>query len=115
LSEPRKLVEELAQSLGVRIENPNDIPHDLWRKGEFPAMAPADWLTLILAGFDCTWQVDSRGTTLRIVPIQRPVIVERLVAEGEPAEKAAQLAARDPEVKVRRKGKQVYLGARVEQ
>jgi hypothetical protein len=115
LSEPRKLVEQLTTNLGVKMENPDDIPHDLWRGAKYPDMAPADWLTLLLVGFDRTWQLDSRGGTVRIVPIKRPVLVERVVAAGENAEKAAQLAARQPEVKLRREQGRAYLAARVEQ
>lgn len=115
LAEPRQVVEGVVSGAGMKLLNPEAIPHDLWRGRKLPAMSPADQLTLLLVGFDLTWQIDPAGKGVRVVPIERPVAIEREIDGEALARKAAELASRDKQVTLRREGGRVFLSAPVEQ
>jgi hypothetical protein len=53
------------------------IPHDLWAAGETPPVSLVEGLTLILIQVDLTYQFDSTGTVLKIIPIPEKVAIER--------------------------------------
>lgn len=56
LTEPRRLVQDLAKEIGLGVVNPDVIPHDLWRARSLPPLTTAEKLTLVLSGFDLTFQ-----------------------------------------------------------
>jgi len=68
LSTPREVIGRLAQSMGARIVEVEKVPHDLWREGRLPAMPRLTQLTVLLAGFNLTFDVLADGS-LRIRPI----------------------------------------------
>ncbi|MEX2173103.1 MAG: hypothetical protein WD872_01990 [Pirellulaceae bacterium] len=66
LAEPRTLLAELAGQGGVSIENAELVPHDLWPAGNLPALVWTDRLTLLLAGFNLTFEPVGDGRTIRL-------------------------------------------------
>ena len=68
LVQPRELLRELAQQVPVRVQNPEAIPHDLWAAGNWPMLAWVERMTLLLAGFGMTFEMDPAGASVRIVP-----------------------------------------------
>lgn len=114
LTEPREAIAHLVASRGIKLENPRAIPHDLWPAGRLPALSGAAQLSVLLAGFDLAWEPGKGDNTLRIVPIPRPVVIERKLGGTPPAE-LQQLLAEDPSVKLRQSGGEAWLTARVEQ
>jgi hypothetical protein len=77
LAEPRRLVEQLAEQAGVRVENLDAVPHDLWPRKELPAMTVGEHLALVLVGFDLGWRPETQSKSIRLVPIERPVMLEK--------------------------------------
>lgn len=69
LAEPRQLVEQLAQEVGLKVANFDAIPHDLWPAFSSPPLSWCDRLTLVLAGFHLTFEVDSAQSNLIIKPM----------------------------------------------
>lgn len=69
MTEPRGLVTQLAADHGWRVTTAERIPHDLWAAGELPTLSFADQLTLLLVGFDLTYQVQLDKRTIEITPI----------------------------------------------
>jgi hypothetical protein len=69
LTEPRGLVTRLVADHGWRVAAADRIPYDLWAAGELPTLPLADQLTLLLVGFDLTYQVQLDKRTIEIVPI----------------------------------------------
>lgn len=69
LTEPRGLVTRLVTDHGWRVAAADRIPYDLWAAGELPTLPLADQLTLLLVGFDLTYQVQLDKRTIEIVPI----------------------------------------------
>ena len=68
LAEPAQLVVAAAKNRGFSIANPTAIPHDLWRKGRFSGLTFTEEMTLLLAGFDGTFEF-ADAKTIRLVPI----------------------------------------------
>lgn len=75
LREPRELLNELAASVGAKMQQDQFVPHDLWPARDLPAMAPIDRAVLMLAGFDLTCEIVEDGNALLVAPIARPVVI----------------------------------------
>jgi hypothetical protein len=69
LSEPRQLVESIAEQNGWRVANPKSIPHDLWAAGQLPELTVVEQLTVLLIGFDLTFELDADGRAIKVVPL----------------------------------------------
>lgn len=74
LTEPRQLIAKLVERRGWRIGRAERIPHDLWAAGELPAMALTDQLTVLLLGFDLTYEIKPGKRTLEIRPLEEVTI-----------------------------------------
>lgn len=115
LSQPRELVERLAADAGAKVVDADRIPHDLWEGQELPPLSPLDRAVLLLVGFDLTCELAADGGTLRIVPIQRPVTIERRYAPTTPRRAAFDAAvAAAPDAVVQWNGLQATVSAREE-
>jgi hypothetical protein len=77
LSAPRGLVSELASENGLKISDLEKIPADLWAGANLPLLSLSDRLTLVLAQFDLTFQVEPDGATVQLVPIPTIPMIER--------------------------------------
>src|SRR5690242_3065684 len=77
LAQPRDLLRDLAQQGGVRVENADSMPHDLWPAVNLPPLAWVDRLTLLLVGFGLTFELDDRASAVRLVPVQAESVAER--------------------------------------
>ncbi|QDU26134.1 hypothetical protein ETAA8_12080 [Anatilimnocola aggregata] len=102
LAEPRELMRELAQQAGATLVNPEAIPHDLWPAKMLPPLTLADRMTLILAGFDLTFETSADGSSLRIVPAPDKVDYEEKYSwRSANGSLASQLMKKFPELKIR--------------
>jgi hypothetical protein len=85
---PRDLLASLCRESGVQIDNLTEIPADLWAGNDLPALDLVEKLTLLLAQFDLTYEVDASGLRLHLTPIpDSPIIVRShpLPAAGSPS------------------------------
>lgn len=113
---PREIAAALAQEAGSSLENAEQIPHDVWPAYELPAMTLTERLSLVLAGFDLTWQPSSDGTSLRIVPM--PQEKEYASVHTLPADAtniAAQVQRLFPTLKMERSGNRLTVVATLEE
>src|SRR5262249_26688795 len=102
LAQPRQLLDELARQAHVTVANPDAIPLDLWPAVSLPPLAWVDRLTLLLAGFDLTFQIDDQATSVRLVPRPATVVLEKSYApRGNAANLTAQLRRVLPEASIR--------------
>jgi hypothetical protein len=100
LAEPRALLADLAGRGGVRVENPELVPHDLWPAADWPAMSWIERMTLLLAGLDLTYELSGTGT-IRLVPLPDEVVFEKTYTPRGDADRAAiDLARLVPEAKI---------------
>ncbi len=77
LSQPRDLLTSMMEQTEVKLLGSEKIAHDLWDSKKLPRLSLVDRAVLILVGFDLTCQISADGSSCRVVPIQRPLVVEK--------------------------------------
>lgn len=103
LAQPRQLLDELARQGRVQIENADAIPLDLWPDVSLPPLPWSDRLTLLLAGFRLTFEIDPPGTVIRLVPAPTSVAT---IAKSQPGSSPAETVrtAKSPKTGGKSKG-----------
>jgi hypothetical protein len=115
LTEPRQLVERMCREGQLQLENAEQIPHDLWPAAEFPPMPWSDRLTLVLAGFSLTFELDVSGRSLHLTPITTGNVIEhRYSPVGSAANLSVQLKRVLPDAKIRVEQGQIIVTSRQE-
>jgi hypothetical protein len=115
LVQPRQLLEELARQANVSVENPAAIPLDLWPAVSLPPLPWTHRLTLLLAGFGLTFEIDERGSSVRLVPQPTSAILEkRYSPRGTASDLATQLSRIMPEAKIKVEQGQLVVAAKQE-
>jgi len=89
LAQPRQLLSELAAEARVTVAGAEQIPHDLWPAVALPPLAWVDRLTLVLAGFDLTFELAADGASVQLVPIPAQVALTRSYSVRRSIEQAA--------------------------
>jgi hypothetical protein len=84
LSEPRGLIEAAIEQRGWRLANAEVIPHDLWSAGELPDLSLVEQLTVLLIGFDRTFEVRPKERSVVIVPLKPNVNLAGPSTERKP-------------------------------
>jgi hypothetical protein len=69
LAQPRDLVAALAAEAGLSVKLPDSTPHDLWPAVDLPPLTWTDRLSLVLAGFDLTFEIDPAKKTIALKPL----------------------------------------------
>lgn len=102
LSEPRRLVSSVVEQRGWRLANADKIPHDLWAAGELPELTLVDSLTVLLIGFDLTFELRANDRLISIVPLKH-------IANSPPAHAASTPSVKPPSgARPKQGGRQVY-------
>lgn len=115
LTEPRAVVEQLAAEAGLTLAAENSLPHDLWPAADLPPLPWTDRLTLVLAGFDLTYEIDEGQNQLRLVPAPaRPTIARSFPLRGSAEKTLADWRERAPQAEVRVQGSKVEVRALLE-
>jgi type II secretory pathway component GspD/PulD (secretin) len=71
LSQPRELLGLLARQAGLRVQNAELVPHDLWPAIDLPTMPWSARMTVLLLGFGFTFEIDQAAQAIRLVPAPR--------------------------------------------
>ncbi len=112
---PRVLLEHLADSQELTVENLDAVPHDLWPRASLPPLTLVDRLTLVLIGFDLTFEVADQGRAIRIVPARADMTLTRSYPAGrDPQATASRVASLVPDAAVRVQGEQIEVRGRAE-
>ena len=72
LDTPRDILQSVAKKLRMKIVNLDRIPHDIWAELDFPEAESHEILSILLIGFDLTFEVNNREITL--VPITDEIL-----------------------------------------
>jgi hypothetical protein len=114
LTEPRTLLAALADEGGVRVVNPELLPHDLWPAASLPALPWVERMTLLLAGFDLSFELSPDGQAIRLVPIPANFAFERVYPlAGDGAAQVSKLRGLVPAAKIAVNGRQLRATASV--
>lgn len=107
---PKDLLVDLAREAKVRVVEDERLPHDLWAAGDLPPLSVADRLSLLLAGFDLTFEISRDGTAIRPVAIPEAVSLERSYTPRiSLATVESKIAADFPDVRIRRTGNRLTI------
>jgi hypothetical protein len=110
LAEPRQLLLDLAGEQGLVIANPDLIPHDLWPAVDLPPLELADRLTLLLAGFDLTFERDGTSNRLKLIPLPADAEYEQSYPlAADVAESVSALKREFPKLMLRREGNRLFV------
>src|SRR5436190_5410430 len=70
LGEPRSLVTSIVEQRGWRLTNADAIPHDLWSAGKLPRLTLTEQLTVLLIGFDLTFELRPNDHSIGMVALK---------------------------------------------
>ncbi|MDR2755387.1 MAG: hypothetical protein LBC20_06740 [Planctomycetaceae bacterium] len=71
LSEPKEVLQKLALQNNFRWKNPEILPHDLWDEKSLNNLSLNELLTVLLIGFEMTFEMEDEGELLVIVPLSQ--------------------------------------------
>ncbi|MDR0703439.1 MAG: hypothetical protein LBF88_00455 [Planctomycetaceae bacterium] len=91
LSEPKKILQKLSLQNNFRWKNLEILPHDLWNEKSLDNLSLNELLTILLIGFEMTFEIEDDGETLRILPLSQRQSLPRSTATIEiPSKKTEQ-------------------------
>lgn len=78
LAQPQPIVESLAQAYQIRLQGIDEIPFDVWAERSLPEMDFPSALTLLLAGFNSTFEWLEVGQSAAVVPFPSKVSLQEV-------------------------------------
>lgn len=115
LSTPREVIDRIATDYGMRVEGMEQVAHDLWPAAELPPMTFGQAMTVVLGGFDLTFEFAPGGRTIQLVPMPRSVSIQRIYEpRGDRAQILAALRQQYPGLELEVQNGQVTVDAPVE-
>ena len=117
LAEPKSILENYARATGVRITNPDLIPHDVWARSDLPRMAFAEAATIVLNQFDLEFRASDDGRSVTLQKIDPEEAFEHRYSPGKKFQAAASELWKDrfPEINVKWSGSVLTVNATLEQ
>jgi hypothetical protein len=71
LSEPKEILKKLATQNALQWKNPEILPHDLWNEKSLNNLSLNELLTILLIGFEMTYEIEGEGEILVVVPLSK--------------------------------------------
>jgi hypothetical protein len=103
-------LQAIADESDCKIEGLDAIPHDLWAARVLPPMTFTERLTLILAGFDRTFQFVDKGQSIRLIDLPaRATLRREYTPRGDLARNVADLSQRFPNCTIQRAGSKLAV------
>lgn len=116
LSTPRELIEQCCREFGVTPYYLDRLPHDLWPAVELPPLTFAERMSLLLVGFEQTFELSRDGAAVRAVPLPENPMVERTYTlTASQKSLPNQLASRFPDARFETRGTQMQVTTTAEQ
>ena len=107
LTTPADLLERLQKEGGFTVNG--QLPHDLWPAYDLPPLPLCDRLSLVLAGFGLTYQLEQNGAVVNLAPMPEQIEYEKSYTRSDPAKLAAELKRLLPGLKIGRRGNEVVV------
>lgn len=115
LSTPRELLGQVTQEAGFRLAGLEQVPHDLWPAVDLPSLTLTQRLSLLLSGFDLTFEVSEDGRTIQLTPLPTNRVFERsYTVTSQHASELEQLARRFPQASLTREPGKVLVAGTLE-
>ena len=101
LSNPQDLIEQQVRAVGLSLAPATRVPHDLWADQTLPPLDFAQRMSLVLAGFNLTFQLNVTTGQIHFIPMPQQVSLRRIYQERLSAVNLAKIKARFPELKIK--------------
>ena len=117
LDEPKSILEGYAREAGVRITNPDLIPHDAWAQCNLPRMAFAEIATIVLNQFDLEFELSDDGRSVTLKTIDTQETFDHRYSPGKKYQAAATELWKEqfPEITMKWSGSVATVNATLEQ
>ncbi|MFV1964014.1 MAG: hypothetical protein ACC628_01230 [Pirellulaceae bacterium] len=115
LAVPRQIIEALARESRLSVVGVEHVSHDLWPAVDLPPLTFVERLSLVLAGFDLTFEIARDGSAVRIVPMPDTTVLVRTYAlRGNVDRIVGGLASRFPQARLQRTGPRLQVAGSYE-
>jgi len=115
LTTPRDLLERLTGEAGLQLEGIEQVPHDLWPEADLPPLTFSQSLSLVLAGFQLTFEYAPESSAVRLKPLPaKASIARRIPMRGSPAAVGAEIRRRFPDARFTIEAGHVVVDSTVE-
>ncbi len=108
LSEPSTVLQQIAQDASVEVQGIEHLPHDLWPSVQLPPLDFAHRMSIVLGGFQLSYQLDPQGKVMRLIPLPTGVVTEQRHDAGNRAKAVvASLRSKFPSSQLRVEGTKI--------
>jgi hypothetical protein len=83
LSEPQEILKRLSLQNNFRWKNSEILPYDLWNEKSLNNLSLCELLTVLLIGFEMTFEIEEEGGTLVLVPLSKRKSIPPIPADAE--------------------------------
>ncbi|MGW8256967.1 MAG: hypothetical protein ACWGMZ_05740 [Thermoguttaceae bacterium] len=112
---PRELLQKIAATNRIKIDNLDLAPHDLWAAADLPPLELIETLTLIAGQFNLTFEVSADGNRVKLVPIpERVELLRDYPGGGDPMTIAKKYAALAPSASIKIIGDRIEVAGTLE-
>jgi len=77
LATPRGIITAIAEDYGLKVLGLEQIPHDLWPAVTLPPLSCSEQLSIVLAGFNATFEYSPAGDAIRFQPFPKTAVLTR--------------------------------------
>ncbi|MDA7951588.1 MAG: hypothetical protein MPJ24_08875 [Pirellulaceae bacterium] len=112
LSTPQAILERIAKKQGFTVTNLDLVPHDLYPETDLPPLDFTEKFSLLLAGFDLTYQLNPAQKSITLKPIPSPLTLTKtfsLRQKNSPQEIASFLKETYPLATIELNGKKIRV------
>jgi len=116
LASPREIVAQIADEAGVQVAGIEHLPHDLWPEADLPPLSFAQRMSIVLAGFDLSYQYEDEGRAIRLIPLPENATVRReYTRTGITARTLAEIRRKFPDARISQDAGPLVVDGTVEQ
>ena len=101
LSAPADLLQQQVTAAQLTLAPTAQLPHDLWKEQTLPPLDFAQRLSILLAGFNRTFQLDLNTGQLQLIPFPETVSLARNYPKRLSSANLAKIKARFPKLAIR--------------
>jgi len=103
LTVPADLLESQVTAAGLRLAPTTHLPHDLWKEQTFPQLDFAQRLTILLAGFNLTFDLDLATRQIQLIPLPAQATLTRSYTKQLSTANLERIKKRFPELAIKQK------------
>ena len=100
LSDPTEIVQSLVLSHGLTIKNPELLVHDRWKEHSLSNLPLSHKLTILLAGFNLTFEWDVANKAIELRPFPSSVVLKSVIPKKLSTANLEKLKSALPDLKI---------------